>query len=134
MAAEAYISPSSLFSSPLSLSLSPLFSLSLVSLLGYAEELHCKFAYIFFERSTSESCQKQILRNFRFLGFELLSPIHPKLPVRSDDYVFLGYEIDPGGDSDSDVEDWWLIHNMNGVESFKCHAYLGIFNITAVLL
>lgn len=84
-----------------SLSLHP----SLVSLLGYAEELHCKFAYIFFERSTSESCQKQILRNFRFLGFELLGPIHPKLPVRSDEYVFLGYEIDPGGDSDIDVED-----------------------------
>ena len=84
-----------------SLSLHP----SLVSLLGYAEELHCKFAYIFFERSTSESCQKQILRNFRFLGFELLGPVHPKLPVRSDEYVFLGYEIDPGGDSDIDVED-----------------------------
>ena len=80
-------------------------SLSLVSLLGYAEELHCKFAYIFFDCSTSESCKKQILRNFRFLGFELLSPVHPKLPVRSDEYVFLGYEIDPGGDLDSDVED-----------------------------
>ena len=92
----------------LSLSLSlfiPFLPLSLVSLLGYAEELHCKFAYIFFERSTSESCKKEILRNFRFLGFELLSPVHPKLPVRSDEYVFLGYEIDPGGDSDSDVED-----------------------------
>ena len=82
------------------------FSLSLVSLLEYAEEeLHCKFAYIFFDLSTSELCRKKILRNFHFLGFELLSPAHPKLPVRSDEYMFLGYEIDPGGDSDSDKED-----------------------------
>ena len=82
-----------------------IFPLSLVSLLEYAEEeLHCKFAYIFFDHSTSEIYRKKILRNFHFLGFELLSPTHPKLPVRSDEYMFLGYEIDPGGDSDSDKE------------------------------
>ena len=27
------------------------------------------------------------------------------LPVRSDEYVFMGYEIDPGGDSDSETEE-----------------------------
>ena len=81
------------------------FLLSLVSLLEYAEEeLHCKFAYVFFDCSTSEKRRKQILRNFHFLGFELLNPINPKLPVRSDEYVFLGYEIDPGDDSDSEEE------------------------------
>lgn len=52
----------------------------------------------------SDECKKQILRNFRFLGFEVLSPAHPKLPLHSDDYMFMGYEIDPG-DSESDVED-----------------------------
>ena len=79
---------------------------SLVSLLEYAEvELHCRFAYIFFDCSTSEVCRKQILRNFHFLGFELLRPDHPMLPVRSDEYIFMGYEIDPGGDSDSETEE-----------------------------
>ena len=75
-----------------------------MSLLEYAEELHCKCAYIFFDCSTPELCRKEILHNFRFLGFELLSPTNPKLPVRSDEYVFLGYEIDPGGNSDSEEE------------------------------
>ena len=79
---------------------------SLISLLEYAETtLHCKSAYLFFDRTTPEPERKRIIHDFRYLGFELLSPSHPSLPLTSPDYLFLGYDLDSGGDSDSDADD-----------------------------
>ena len=76
---------------------------SFISLLEYAEEtLHCKSAFLFFDRSTPEDQRKQIIRSYRFLGFELLSPTHPQLPVKHDQYLFMAYELDPGGGGEGD--------------------------------
>ena len=78
---------------------------SLISLLEYAEEtLQCHYAFLFLDRSIPESSRKKVLRDFRFLGFELLGPSHNKLPVRSEEYIFMGYEINPGDGSDSDED------------------------------
>ena len=78
---------------------------SLISLLEYAEEtLQCKSAYLFFDRTTPEPERKRIVRDTCYLGFELLAPSHPNLPLISQDYLFLGYDLDCGGESDSDAD------------------------------
>ena len=87
-------------------SLPALFPPSLVSLLEYAEEeLQCKATFVFFENSVAVSRRKQIVRDFQFMGFELLSPTHPHLPVRVEGYLFMAYELECEGDSSDSEED-----------------------------
>lgn len=82
------------------------FSPSLVSLLGYAEEeLHCKATFVFFDNSVTVSWRKQIVHDFQFMGFELLSPSHPHLPVRVEGYLFMAYQLECEDDSSDSEED-----------------------------
>lgn len=77
-----------------------------MSLLGYAEEeLHCKATFVFFDNSVTVSRRKQIVHDFQFMGFELLSPSHPHLPVRVEGYLFMAYQLECEGDSSDSEED-----------------------------
>ena len=68
---------------------------SFISLLEYGEEtLHCEVAYLFFDRTAPERDREKIIRDFKFMGFEMLAPSHPKLPVKSKEYLFMAYELD----------------------------------------
>ena len=76
-----------------------------MSLLEHAEEvLHCKVALIFFKLSLPDTTRKKCLRDFKFLGFELLSPTHSLCPAGCNEYMFMAYDIDPGGESGSDSD------------------------------
>lgn len=73
-----------------------------ISLLEYAEEqLHCTTVYLFFEQSVSAELRRQILRNFRLMGFQLVPPSHPVVSSMESQYYFMAYELD-GSDSDSE--------------------------------
>ena len=60
--------------------------------------------YLFFDRSIPEASRKQIVHDFRFMGFEVLGPSHSKLPVKDDRYLFMAYELDCESD-ESDLEE-----------------------------
>lgn len=77
--------------------------LSLVSLLEYAEEtLHCKATFVFFDCSVSGSQRRQLVHDFRFMGFELLAPAHPLLPVKSEGYLFMAYQLECESETEDD--------------------------------
>ena len=81
----------------------PLSSLcSFISLLEYAEEeLHCKAAYLFFEQSAPAESRRQILHDFRLMGFQLVPPSHTLVSSTDSRYHFMAYELD-GEDSDNE--------------------------------
>ncbi len=74
---------------------------SLVSLLDHAEDtLGCKLALVFFRNNLRRELKRQICRDFSFFGFESVPSTHPSIPVGCEEYTFMVYDIDPGGEGE----------------------------------
>lgn len=74
---------------------------SFVTLLEYAEEvLKCSHVIVCFKKARTD--RASLVRTFMFLGFGVVAPGNPLVPVASD-HLFMAYTIDEG-DEDSDLE------------------------------
>lgn len=64
-----------------------------ISLLEYAEELHCSNVVVWFPKNKAE--RSSLMRMFMFFGFVTLQPNHPLcLKDVADDMLFMAYNIE----------------------------------------
>ncbi|XP_052786738.1 LOW QUALITY PROTEIN: ornithine decarboxylase antizyme 1-like [Mya arenaria] len=71
---------------------------SLVTLLEYAEEvLDCNHVILVFKKNRND--RASLIRTFMFLGFQVVCPGNPIVPM-VEDLMFLAYTIEPDSDDD----------------------------------
>jgi len=76
---------------------------SFVTLLEYAEEvLKCSHVIVCFK--TSRTDRASLVRTFMFLGFGVVAPGNPIIPVASD-RMFMAYTIDDDDDEDDESDE-----------------------------